>query len=65
MALRAVHEARMTYNDLKPSNIMMEESASEGIRVYLIDFGLSKCIESNDKFSKITFEGNLIFSSLN
>ena len=46
-ALKAVHEAGRTYNDLKPSNIMIEFSGSKLPKVNLIDFGLSKKLSIN------------------
>lgn len=62
-ALKAVHDAGRTYNDLKPSNIMIEDAEHEIPRVYLIDFGLSKEINVSKK-AKVDFEGNILFSSL-
>ena len=44
-----MHEAGRTYNDLKPSNIMLEQNFDSTLKIFLIDFGLSKEIEINSK----------------
>jgi len=39
--LRLVHKSGRVYNDIKPDNIMINES-NEGIRATLIDLGLAE-----------------------
>ena len=60
--MKSIHEAGFTYNDLRPSNIMLTNG-----RVTLIDFGmakpyLSKC-DHLEQTVLTEFSGNLIFSS--
>ena len=42
--LFAAHQASIVHRDLKPANIFLTESAGEGTRVKLLDFGISKRI---------------------
>jgi serine/threonine protein kinase len=42
--LREVHSAGYTYNDLKPDNIMLNNSSNGQVNVTLIDFGYAKQI---------------------
>ena len=65
-----VHNARYTYNDIKPDNIMLSTSEEGEIRISLIDFGFAKKykedglhVSKNQK--RDVFQGNLLFASPN
>lgn len=64
--LRLVHKSGRVYNDIKPDNIMINDS-KEGIRITLIDLGLAeKYADRNGGNSRQEkeFKGNILFSSL-
>ncbi|PZM79107.1 MAG: hypothetical protein DKT66_21730 [Candidatus Melainabacteria bacterium] len=47
-ALASAHESNLVHRDLKPENIMLSRHNNQDDWVTLIDFGLSKIIESGD-----------------
>ena len=47
--LEDVHNARYTYNDLKPDNVMLSTDKDGNIRVSLIDYGFAKKYKSNSR----------------
>ncbi len=47
-ALASAHESNLVHRDLKPENIMLSRRNNQDDWVTLIDFGLSKIIESGD-----------------
>ena len=68
--LEIVHSAKRVHNDLKLSNIMMQEDESGDLYPVLIDFGYTtKFIDKNGNHidQKPTvdnqFKGNLLFAS--
>jgi len=69
-ALQLIHSAGYTHNDIKPANIMLDINDQEDkLKVTLIDFGFAKQYINMGKHieqSRMTsFQGNLIFSSIN
>ena len=46
-ALRAVHEKGIVHRDLKPANIFISSGAAGGLRVKVLDFGISKIRDSS------------------
>lgn len=75
--IRKIHRSSLTYNDLKPSNVMIhidETSADENAsnpKVSLVDFGFVKRFYSSKKGhigeneDADMFEGNMMFCSIN
>ena len=64
-AFEIIHKCGLTYNDLKPENVMITKSSQNKIRVNLIDFGFA------DKYTNISeneqvdfFRGNMLFASI-
>ena len=64
--LESTHQAFLTYNDLKPSNILLNKECT---RVTLIDFGfatpfqISQDCHISEKMQKFSFQGNLLYGS--
>ena len=68
--LEDVHNARYTYNDLKPDNIMLSSDLEGNIKVSLIDYGFAKKYKEHSKHiekntESLAFQGNLLFASPN
>lgn len=67
-ALEQVHRSKHTYNDLKLDNIMINRKS---LRIALIDYGFIKPFVDDagnhisEDAKRDTFEGNMLFSSLN
>ena len=65
MSLQTVHATGMTYNDLKPANIMVSES-----KTILIDFNFCASYINDEGFhisedeEVPEFRGNIIFASV-
>ena len=65
--LKSIHEALLTYNDLKPANILLNKECS---KVTLIDFGFATPFQISDchvseNMQKNSFQGNLLYGTLN
>ena len=64
-----IHKCNVTYNDLKPENIMITNSQANQVRVNLIDFGFAEpclnpdgsLIHEDDEVE--VFRGNMLFAS--
>ncbi len=57
-ALQAMHDKAVVHRDLKPSNIMLvPRKDGAGLRVILIDFGLSKRLNANAVWETRTEQG--------
>lgn len=41
-AVHAAHASGLVHRDLKPSNILVERSAEEGLKPYVLDFGIAR-----------------------
>ena len=69
--LKEIHRAKLTYNDMKPKNVMIDHTPDHKIKVTLIDFGLVKSfidkkgnhVPENQQID--FFEGNVLFASAN
>ena len=61
-----MHSLGYTYNDLKPDNIMLNNSSNGQVHVTLIDFGFAKQIKefTNSDEEVDYFEGNIMFASI-
>ncbi len=59
LALSVAHEKGIVHRDLKPANIFLVHNEGEAPSVKLIDFGISKFTEGNDK-TKLTQTGSLL-----
>ena len=70
-AFEIVHQCGRTYNDVKPENVMVETDKEGHRHIVLIDFGLADRYIDNEKNhvaehkEKESFQGNILFSSLN
>ncbi len=71
-ALEAVHGAGLLHQDVKPDNIMLCDPApgsgpltasSSGARIVLLDFGLSKKLESAQGLGTVRFSGDTRFGT--
>ncbi len=56
-ALDAAHDAGVIHRDIKPENIMLE---GKGRRAQLMDFGISKAIDTSDSGPGLTSTGMLV-----
>ena len=68
--MREIHNAKLTYNDLKPSNIMLQSMQNGKVSVSLIDYGYAKKYKRGNehidhKVLLKSFQGNIQFSSKN
>ena len=71
--LESIHRAGLTYNDLKPQNILLgknfEHNIFKDIEIHLIDFGFTEPYLENGihvpSRDLDNFRGNIPFSSLN
>ncbi|CAD8136997.1 unnamed protein product [Paramecium octaurelia] len=60
--LEQIHNKNIIHRDLKPENIL---GASQQNKIYLIDFGIAKNLESNKKTKeKVSFIGTTRYASL-
>ena len=64
--LQHIHSVRRTHNDLKPENVMINLNGhiEKTPTVVLIDPGFTQKL-SQHSYDLTTFEGNMLFSSLN
>ena len=61
-----IHESGFTYNDLKPENIMLNNSSDGSVHATLIDFGYAKEYVPKQHLEEADFfEGNMYFASVN
>lgn len=61
-ALAAIHDVNVVHRDLKPENVMLVRSISGDIVVKLVDFGISKVINTNIGERTLTREGSILGS---
>jgi serine/threonine protein kinase len=59
-ALEAAHALKILHRDLKPENIFVIDTAAQPDTVKLLDFGISKPLETNTSADKLTRTGDLI-----
>lgn len=59
-ALDAAHALGIVHRDLKPDNIMLSRKGSDGDFVKVLDFGIAKMAESEDKRNDLTQAGLII-----
>jgi len=70
-ALMTMHKIGYTHNDIKDNNIMIKNIESDEVEVVLIDYGFAKKIIDTDgihmkeSIEVDTFEGNMMYSSIN
>lgn len=68
--LEGLHEAKYTFNDLKPDNIMLSSRNTNEVGVSLIDYGYAARYKNGSRHisedtAKDKFQGNMLFASLN
>lgn len=69
-AFEIIHRCGLTYNDLKPENIMITKGSNNKLRVNLIDFGYADqfCEAGEQHVSENEqvdfFRGNMLFASI-
>lgn len=60
-SLREAHERGIVHRDIKPANIMLYEHDRRGLGVKVLDFGIGKWLEGEDKDkTKLTREGSMM-----
>lgn len=59
-ALDAAHALAIVHRDLKPDNIMVSQKGKDGEFVKVLDFGIAKMSESDDKRQDLTQAGIII-----
>lgn len=57
--LAAAHDLGIVHRDLKPSNIILVPG-DRGVRAVITDFGLSRCLISEEETSRLTATGQLM-----
>ncbi len=50
--LAAAHECGLIHRDVKPANLWLEDRASKGVRVKVLDFGLAHAADGQDQLTQ-------------